>query len=103
MCTEVFQFHVSSTSEPLYLHLQQPTPLYLHLQKLMSLLNTVRTPHTRTREITKKPFGLSIPLPGSDYNFTKETALAKKSSPLHQWLCQCLLIPEKVVMEISMG
>ncbi|CAF1886152.1 unnamed protein product [Brassica napus] len=69
MCTEVFQFDVSSTSETLYLHLQQPMPLYLHLQKPT----------------------------------TKETALAKKSSPLHQWLCQCLLIPEKVVMEISMG
>ncbi|KAF3560322.1 hypothetical protein F2Q69_00011887 [Brassica cretica] len=57
--------------EPLHLHLQQPTPLHLHLQQPTSLLNTVRTPQTRTTERTEEP-GLPIPLPGSDYNFTKE-------------------------------
>ncbi|CAN6848910.1 unnamed protein product [Brassica oleracea] len=93
MCTEVFQFDVSLTSEPLYLHLQQPTPLYLHLQKPSK--NATDTHKGKNRRTLH---GLPIPLPGSDYNFIKEhqrNTSSKEIKPTSSMVVSVLVDPRE--------
>ncbi|KAF8104660.1 hypothetical protein N665_0170s0036 [Sinapis alba] len=89
MCTEVFQFDVSSTSGAII-----PAPPAANV----SAEHSKNTTDTHRRKNRRTLRGLAIPLPGSDYNFTREhqrNSSSKEIKPASSMVVSVLVDPRE--------